>query len=112
MRYLRNIVLSGIFALGLVGCPDKKEIVEIEREEDAILIYAENNYFLNWREFDFIIDEKQAIKVNEETALVVRYKVTYEYVKNGDVDESGKQKDLWTFLDYKFVDVRVRKEVD
>jgi len=69
MGHLKNIVLSSVLVLGLLGCPDKKEIVEVEKEENASFIHSDNNYFLKGERFDFTIDEKQDRKLNEKNSV-------------------------------------------
>ena len=106
---LRNIILSTGIAI-ILACSERPKIYEEIKTCEAYLIKTGNGYFLKGAEFDFITDEEHAKKINENSSAVVKYKIVYEVVRNGAIDEYGKKKDLLIVKENKLIDVWPKEE--
>lgn len=110
MASLKKLILATGITLTLIGCPDKPKIYEEIKTENVVLIHAGNGYFLKGNEFDFEIDEKYAKKINENNSAVAKYKIIYEYIKNGSIDKYGNKINVRIIKNHKLIDVYPKED--
>ena len=110
---MKNIFNKLILSIGietcLIGCP-RNEIYEVEGIQEAELVHTTKECFFRGRKFDFYADKKYARRFGENKSAIVKYKVIYEFVKDGYVNESGIKEDLWIEKEHQFVNAWPKEE--